>query len=405
MSLNSSITRLKFGEHYLFVLVLCIAVILRLIWANDMEWKADEVLMYNMAKEAAETGSLPWVGMKSGIGLANAGFSIWPFVLFYKISSNPLNMVRMVMWSNVFALLLMWYCASRLQQGKRVMQFGVLLTGVNVLMVLFSRKIWAQDMMPVFIATMWYLQLQRKTTLVLFLWGAVSALAGQLHMSGFFFAFGLFLGSCINRDLSLKKAGIFVMGFGIGLLPAIPWLQDLFSGAAGSDANAANILKFEFFLHAIIDPLGINAQYSLGADLKKFAAFGWYLPVLAVITIAALFVYSLVKAIKKKYTRKDFREMLQQPIAFYFFSMVLVPGILLTLSGSPIRSHYLIGAAPFLHAGFAWVWYSAGKRLMWVVVFSQLAITVLFLFFVHQNTRINGDYGVPYRHQKILVIP
>lgn len=393
------------------MLVLFLACALRFLWAGDMEWKADELLMHQMAKQASDSGSLPWIGMKSGIGLANAGFSIWPFVLFYKISSDPVNMVRMVMLCNVLALLLFWYCAGKLDEDKRVMQFGILLAGVNILMVLFSRKLWAQDLMPLFVASMWFLQLRRKGMVFLFLWGLVSALSGQLHMSGFFFAFGLFFGTCLTRGINIKQAGIFILGFLVGLLPALPWLQTLFAGSAGSDANAVNILKFEFFLHAVVDPLGINAQYSLGSDLMQFAKFPrigsipLFLPVLAVLAVVVFFVSGIVARIREKFQFPGMAKLLQRPLVFYLFSMVLVPGILLTLSGSPIRSHYLIAAAPFLHAGFAWIWLGAGKKAIWVVVFSQLAITLLFLFFVHNSTHIHGDYGTPFRHQKTEIIP
>lgn len=381
-------------------LLICLAlgIVLRLIWPWDMEWKADEKLMFSMAQDAVQSSKLPYLGMDSGVGLKNAGFSVWPFAAFYMLATTPVGMTFIVMLVNALALGIMFHNARQMQSHKEVFLAGTVLVSVNVLMVIFSRKLWAQDVMPIFTAMIWFLHLKRERLWTFFFLGVLSALAGQLHISGFFYAFGLFAAMMMAKQFKLKSLALYGMGFLIGILPALHWIQSLILGGHTSNTSGSNIFKFEYFLHAAIDPLGINLKYSLGDELIPMVKHLYFLPLVAGMIIVAATVYSIIVYLRSQ-PFMSARLKWNNPIFFYGMAFVLIPGLLLTFSGSPIRSHYLIGAAPFLQIMFAKLWLKAGKKVLFMVMISQLILSVLFLWYVHHSTMINGDYGVPFKHQ------
>ena len=378
-------------------LFLLIGILLRFIWLQDMEWKADEKLMHALAKSAYEKGAIPDLGMPSGVGLPNAGFSIVPFAILYAFSTDPVLMTLGVALVNCIALLLFLVIALRLPQRKEEFACGIGLLSVNLLMVLYSRKLWAQDLLPIFMAGIWYLHTQRRFLLSLVGIGFLGVLAGQLHISGFFYLAGLFFTMWAAKQLNVRSVLAIGLGVLIGMLPAIPWMREVLSGAHTSNTGLHNIVKFEYFLHLLTDPSGINVQYSLGKHVMEFVQYCVYVPALLVMGIAASTVLGLIQLFKRGISK--LRLDLGDPLHFYVMAFVAVPGVLLTLSGSPVRSHYLIAAAPFAHAALAALWLKAGAKWYVIGLVCQLLMTIAFLYYVHQFGAPEGDYGIPYRLQ------
>jgi hypothetical protein len=387
-----------------WLFVALVAVTLRLLWPSDMEWKADEKNMYELAAKADKTSEWPSTGLSSGVGVKNAGFSVWPFIVIHKLNSNPVFMAIAVMLANVLALIWMFKLALKSGRDSQALMWGVALVGANVLNVIFSRKIWAQDLLPLLIAGLWAVQFMRSKTQGFAITGFLIAIAGQLHISGYFIGAGIMITAWLSGENNLKKSSVFILGFAIGMLPAYWWLYELISNTQTSNVHASHIFKFEYFLHAISDPLGFNVFYSLGhMDTIEFAKFKLYstptfVPLICSICIVAL---TLVVLIKTRWNQvlNTLLHWRQSPLLKNLCAFVLIPGFLLTLSGSPIRSHYLIGAAPFLHASLASLLlknYRKGVFLIWIL---QSIITACFLWYIHTHTTISGDYGTPFSQQ------
>lgn len=379
------------------LLFLLVGVLLRLIWLQDMEWKADEKLMYTLAKSAYEKGAIPDLGMPSGVGLPNAGFSIVPFAILYAFSTDPVLMTLGVALVNCIALLLFLTIALRLPQRKEEFVCGIGLLSVNLLMVLYSRKLWAQDLLPIFMAGIWYMHIQRRFLLSLVGMGLLGVLAGQLHISGFFYLAGLFFTMWAAKQLNMRSVLAIGLGVIMGMLPAIPWIKEVLTGAHTSNTGLHNIVKFEYFLHLLTDPAGINVQYSLGKHVMEFVQYYGYVPALFAVGIATCTVLGLIQVVKRGVSQ--LRLNLGDPLHFYVLAFVAIPAVLLTLSGSPVRSHYLIAAAPFAHAAWAALWLKAGAKWYVLGLVCQLLMTIAFLYYVHQFGAPEGDYGIPYRLQ------
>lgn len=392
------ISRLLNRNTFPFVIAL-VGALLRCCWPTDMEWKFDEQEMFRLAGEAWSQG-LPLMGMPSGAGLPNAGFSILPFALLYSIHPTPLFMGMGVQWFNSLALWLMLYCAGRYEEPVRTrLYWGLAAYAVSVMPVLFARKIWAQDLLPIFVATLWWVYLNRQKLPLLFFGGVVCALAGQLHLSGFFYAGGWLLALLICKKINKKQGLLLVLGGLVGFLPGIPWLHAVLQHGGGI-SHWGNILKMEFWLRMLTDTPGFNIHYAAAGELSTFSAFpnGFYLGLILGLGLMVCAVVATINAVKAIFTKG----VLENDINFLLISGVFLPGVLITLSAIPVRSHYMIGALPFCSIGMAVLLQKTtlkGLSMLRLWVLLQLVFTLTFMVFVHRKQHLRGDYGSTYRSQ------
>jgi len=67
-------------SHWLALVTLAWALLagagLRLVWVDDMEFKADEVWTFQQTQQAGRTAAFPWRGMPSSHGMENPGLSV-----------------------------------------------------------------------------------------------------------------------------------------------------------------------------------------------------------------------------------------------------------------------------------------------------------------------------------------
>ncbi|NJM49035.1 MAG: hypothetical protein HC860_25095 [Alkalinema sp. RU_4_3] len=141
-----------------------------------MKWQADEVWMHNQAIAVAQGEEpFPMLGMRNGVGIYNPGLSVWAFVGLAKFQIDPVVMVQWVQWSNVAAIALftgfVLRCVPWVEQS--IWLWGLAIASVNPLAIIFSRALWAQDLLPLFC-----------TVAVMGHWGAAEVLGGVLSGDG-----------------------------------------------------------------------------------------------------------------------------------------------------------------------------------------------------------------------------
>ncbi len=403
---------------YMIFFFVAAGIILRLLWGNDMEWKWDERLMYIAALDIANGGGLPATGMKSGGGIENPGLSMWVFGLIAKITTNPVGMVRIVIISNILALLgFLTFALRKFKDKDRVIWlWGIALAAVSPTAILFSRKLWAQDILP-FLSFLIILGHQyRHKRWGAFLWGFVGALAGQIHMSGFFFAFGLFAFTVwYDYKNKLKSKWMFwITGSVIGAIGLIPWFLYLINNAGASKLSILHIFQFNFFIYWFIDPAGLNITYSLRESIKQFVMWpsingiNTYLIALihiGLIIIAGCTISGIYKHIKKMIDlirQKQFLKTIasnHETNFFYLMAILLGLGILMTLSCIWIQPHYLIIAFPLPYIFVMRMLYPRIKLMMATLVL-QLLLSIAFFSFIHQTRgTTNSDYGKTYEYK------
>jgi hypothetical protein len=412
---------------YLFTFVILIGCVLRLIWVEDMEWKYDEWWMYTHAMLAPLEGIWQSVGMKSGAGIINPGLSVWVFSLMGYFIETPLGMARGVQILNVTALLGFIFFAKKSLKGKEQQQWywALALLAANPLYLLFSRKIWAQDVLPIFCLLFIVGHFYRKKKWGAFTWGMVGAMLGQIHMSGFFFAFGLFLLSTFfdyKRKIKWQWPSWFV-GSVLGSIGLLPWIYEMLYHRGASSTSWENLYKFDFYIYSFIDPLGLNTMYSLREHFWDFIkmpfVFGMPTYLVAVghlilIGVALKLlqqIFLLLRSIRdtvsnratdnSKTKSKLVNRLLYKSSAteFYLLATLFSLGILMNFSGVKIRPHYLIIAYPFLFLYVVKLLFSH-KKILTILIAVQLFISICLLTFIHQNGGAEkGDYGKAYHLQ------
>ncbi len=406
---NYSQLRWIFG----FVIFGCL---LRLLWADDMKWKADEIWMYEVARDVV-TGKQPWpwFGMGNGAGFLNPGLSVWCFIAMAWVSPDPVNMVRWVQWSNIAAIVLFILFILRYvkKSEQSVWLWGMAIVSVNPLAIHFSRALWAQDILPfvgffVF-AGHWF----RHFRWGAFVWGLVGTLIGQIHMSGFFWQAALVLKTLLQdwggtRDSSKSTTNwtAWIVGTTIGILPMIPWIQKIGNTAATiARPSWAEILTPNFPLHWLLSSWGLNLEYDLGPEFWRsflqeprlfgFPSFG---AAIALLFLAVSAIAALIRWWRSRHKTTDF---ILEPnsIAPYLWSGGVIMPILLLFARVRIPAHYLIVLYPFIHIWIA-VLERGRVRSLIAICSVQLFVSICFLVFIHiHNGGPEAFYGNVYRLQ------
>jgi hypothetical protein len=409
---------IKTRQAFVLFAIIAFGLFLRLVWIGDMEWKDDEQWMFKNAHAVAASGHFPDAGMRSGGGIVNPGMSVAIFALVALFTDHPLEMNRVVQIINIVAILcFLFFVFKRVEEPERETWFlGIALAAVSPLAVLFSRKIWAQDMLPILSFIIILAHSYRGKRWGAFLWGLAGALIGQVHMSGFFFAAGLFVFTLLHDHYNKIKFRWFywLLGSAIGSITIVPWISFLLHNPQISRQSFWHIFQFNFYLYWFLDSQGLNIMYSIRKEfwelIKEPFIFGvptyliamlhLFLVVAAGFTLVEIWKYAK-KGILFMKRRKPVREFFLNlsSTQFYLFAILLGLGIFMPLSGTVIYPHYLICAFPFSYIFLAKMLHKH-TRILYGIIFAQLLITISFLTYVHDhNGVVKGDYGKAYHAQ------
>lgn len=395
------------------LLLLVLGTGLRLIWATDMEWKADEIWMYNTAQAIAQGRQpWPWLGMANSAGVSNPGLSVWVFAALAHLAKTPVGLVRWVQGLNSLALWLLfawahWHLPDR--RERAIWLNGIVLAAVSPLAILFSRKIWAQDLLPIWAVLFWLGHWYRHRRWGAGVWGVLSALIGQVHMSGFFLAAAVWGWTLYHHirahTLHQVRWLSWLGGTLLGLLPLIPWLVYLVSAASPTSRTWVALLVPKFFLHWLTTSLGINLGYALGrhfwTDFLPWPLVGQqptYLVAIAHALLLGLGLWGLADWVRSQ--PRPLTVLLAPGLTGLGIGLRaagLGTGLLFALVGLPTPVHYLIVAFPWPFIWLASLFPDQGWR--WgVILGSQLFLAIAFLLLIHQTGGFgDSDYGLVYR--------
>ncbi|MDP6792630.1 MAG: hypothetical protein QF660_01110 [Anaerolineales bacterium] len=141
--------RKTFPEVLQLITVLVFAGILRMAYPGFSEFKADEARLYQLAYELASGKQIPLQGIGSSIGLPNFPLSTWIYALPIWLWRHPYAPTFFTGLLNTFAVLSCWLFARR-YWGVRTATLSAFFFAVSPWAVIFSRKIWAQNLLPLF---------------------------------------------------------------------------------------------------------------------------------------------------------------------------------------------------------------------------------------------------------------
>lgn len=225
------------GSRFAPYLILALAALLRLGWPAITEFKADEARLYALALDLAGFDSLPLRGIGSSVGLPNFPMSVWLYAIPLFVWKHPYAATLFVAALDTLAV----YLCYRLTQhywGEIAALVASLFFAVSPWAVIYSRKIWAQDLLPLFVlgyvgsALAAFVDRKRWFLLLHFI---ALAIVMQIHLSGLALVplTGLWL-IIFRRRVRWIEVALGVMA---AMMTAVPFALYLASQPGGSSLN------------------------------------------------------------------------------------------------------------------------------------------------------------------------
>lgn len=397
------------AEGVALVLILALAALLRIGWPGLTEFKQDEAQLYGLALDLVELKALPLRGITSSVGLPNAPVSVYLFAIPLVAWKSPLAATIFVGALNTASVGLAYLMARR-YWGCPAAVVGALLYAAAPWAVIYSRKIWAQDLLPMFVTGYMFAGLLafvegRRRWMLAHL--ALLAIIIEIHFSGLALApLTLALSIFYRRRVDWRfVAG----GVGLAALTALPVLFYALGRRAEWTIFAGLIAqllarKAEFSA----DSFTLPAMLIQGADVHSLAgpsayrAFDATVPdfhwLLLVGLLAALAGLCLV--LWRMWVCRAQSRAAEVDAGLVMGLWFILPSLFFFWHSTPVFPHYFIilFPAPFLLAGLAAAVLLARWRWLWLaplaLAASQVWIVLALLRFVGAQAT-PGGFGTP----------
>lgn len=412
----------------LFMIVGITGFLLRVLFVADMEYKEDEEYNFAQTQLFGVTQPWPWHGMNSGVYLANPGMSIWVFAVLAKLFGihHPTSLataVQLVAWLGICLILPFAYRLIRDSSERLLWLWAYALAMVNPFLILYQRKLWPEPFLPLFVMATWAGWWMRSHFWGAFGWGLLGACLGQIHMSGFFLAFAVFLWTYIWQRESTHWRAWF-LGSVLGALPLIPWALEALQTPIHESIRVgwSEMVQFKYWVFWFTNPTGLHLGNALGIlrgpshwdQLSDFIRYPWvggyptYINGLAHWIGAGSCVWIFARGLRSlKQRGSSWGEWMNgksSPTLFLQNASLILCGILMTLTGVVIRRYYLCATFPFefiLMARMAQPKTRVGRNLLITLWIAQLVMAGTFVGYIHVNQgSITGDYGPSYQAQQ-----
>lgn len=391
------------------IAVFLLAAYLRLGQPGIVEFKRDEANLSLLALDMAQHGEIPLLGIGSSVGLPNAPVNVYILSIPYFLSTNPQLATQFIGLLNVFAVMMLYFFLR--QYCDKWIALGVtLLFAVNPWAVMFSRKIWAQNMLPPFvIATIWtgvlgFLDGKKWAKIVHF---PLLAITGQIHYGAFVIVpVTLYLLWQDRRRFSRELW----LGLGFAILVTLPYIigmqqAGLLNPDALRDAIHSTEEAEDDSLTLTTEPIEAARLLITGDEIHAFAGDRFVDFLDAVPDFYGIFgLLFLAFSIIVVYLLLSKRN----PIVYVSLIWFVFPVVIYMMTWTPFFIHYLIPAIPavymILGLGFGQLLSHSQKmrRLLYIIggvggfaiVTGQIIILMMLFDFVKIHNTSNG-FGTP----------
>jgi 4-amino-4-deoxy-L-arabinose transferase-like glycosyltransferase len=336
--------------------IVLLAAGLRMVRSDVVEYFHDDAMLATLALELAGGLRLPLTGILSSTGIPNSPVSVYLLAIPFSLSSDPAFVIHLIMLWNVIGVALLWLLARRFA-GWRIALLAGLLYAVNPWAILFSRKIWAQELhtpiilLGLLLLLYGYWEERDRRRFFSLRWLA-QALSLPILLVGFQFHFAslpLLLLIPIALWLGRKNAfaGALILGFVLSSLVILPYAIGLaqtlvIDPARISDAVSRSADRGFAFSTASLNAIfqlatGGGLEHWLAPDQAAQLAQGFGpLPHLNL----ALLPFLLIGMAAAYQERRQFWVVL--------LIWAYLPGLLLLIEWTPVYIHYFIPSIPAL---------------------------------------------------------
>lgn len=385
------------SDLFLFLPILVIALLLRLLNLDYMEFKGDEAGNLFVASSLASGTALPLVGIKSSIGTYTP--PLFPYLLALPLlfSRNPLVATGFVALLNCAAVGL-FYAFCRRFFNQRVAFVAAGFFALNPWAVFYSRKIWQQDLLPLFVVGFFYFlnavvcEGKRKALVGCF---ACLAAMTQLHLSSIYYL--ALLAIVLIRFRPRVGWSDYAIGIGVAALLYAPYLVFELLNRGYNSKVYLHTLNLASHFH----PEALTAPFVHGTTFGFWHSFDW--PVLDLLQ-ACLIAAGVVYLCFRTKERTHFIALLWLFVPMLFFSM----------SKLKLYHHYFLAFYPvqFLLLGVLTdaliaLLQTKGKvplygavTVLVLLAGYQLQASVKFLHVIRDNQNLSWmEYGPPFQRR------
>lgn len=384
--------------------LVALSLFLRLYHIDYMEFKHDEALNSFKAATLAKEGLIPLSSGASSTGITEPPIFMYLLAVPFLFTGSPVGAAAYIALWNVAGIVLAFFFA-KMYFGIRGAFMATALYAVNPWQVLFSRKIWTQNLLAPFVILFLFflfLSLFKKRSKWIIIAGLVLGIVLQLHMSAAYALPVVAILVWIRRkqvNASHLSAAVILMllaFFPYILLQARADFSDLRTAMLVIQKESTFHLDATTLLFQIFTTWGFD--YSLGRSFSAFEAEIFRLKIVDM-TAIGIFIFSLVTG---AFFRK--REYL------YLLAWVAGGMLFLFIVKTPLAIHYFLSLFPvcFLLLGATLDWIASlfkSRYAAWgvyllvgLITLYQFAFTLNFLNFVKKTSCIHGDYGPPYAY-------
>jgi len=409
---------------------------LRISGLENMEFKADEAVAMELASAIPE-GRFPAIGLLSSVGLPNPPLFVYILSIPTLFNSSPLAAALFIALCGAFSVFIA-YRIGTILRGRSTGLAAAALMAVSPWAVLYSRKIWAQDLLQVLASLEMFGILRMNdrgpgSRTTSFAVPAVALFAAQIHMSGF--ALVLILVLVLLLKIRSPRWTPFLAGSLLGIAPLIPYILHLLrsevleswrAGIASRGGPGLSLLP-----ERVVDSIVIffergaygGLDYLLGPMAERFGqglfAHSFTNALFMAAILAGLWVLIFHAARIRGNERTEVRD--DQGAWAIFLLWIAVPVVMISLLPVRILGFYFIVTfpAPFILAGLAIA--AAADRIAPLIgregdngrrktVIASVIAGFLFLQGLHVTTSFQllintrgggaGDYGTAYRHKR-----
>ena len=378
-----------------------------------MEYKYDEAQMYRLATRQA-TGDFQKVGLVSGVGVRDPATAVYLFSLIRSVTSEPVALAYLPAFLGVLAIPLC-FLLTRETLGLWAALTATLLAATAPWSVMYSRKIWIQDLIPCFTTVaMWsaFRLIRTRQPVYAAAFAILTAIMIQIHYSSLVL---LLIGLALMVWVRRRRVYVgWAVGIAIGLLTFAPFLihqvrhdfedfRSVFHMAEGKHVaraglartiyHLANMTSYNWFREYVV---GERSQAAYDASTVRC-------PVMPGV-MAALLALGVAMAIVKTYRSPPHRLLLL---------WLALPPVVWSIV--PDVAHYQIIAlpAPFIaigvlveslrprgkpRVGLPFMGFVAAGAVVLLASVAHVLFFHSFLNFIETNGGAQGDYGVAYRY-------
>lgn len=399
-----------------------LAGVLRLSFISDMEYNYDEKTAYAMAGRFLRLEELPLVGLGSSVGIPNPPGFVVIVAALRGLTHNPLCVGAAIALANAAAIFwLTWFLVPRL--GLFIAGAAGMLMATTPWAVIFSRKIWAQDLLAPFgtallIGLVCAVEERRHRSWILA--GSAAFALMQLHLSAVFLIVAIpaavaayRLRNGISRPVAplllppVERRVLATVCFVCAVLFAPYVLLILKNSASATACIEASRSPNRSFLTHLHDSWtgftqicgGTHFETTLLKDAPAYTDFAgtWIIGSAAgasALAIAA-FAVGLAWAIRRR--KERFVWVYAIVLVLSHLSYILFAS---TRTGAPY--FLILYPAPFLLAALGlsaiplrWLRHT----ILCLMVCANVATTLSFELFIRDNGGTASGYGTPYRLQ------